>query len=225
MNSFLIREIQAYVLLCRATGREAWAKEAQGWLADRRRALLSQCWEEETGFFYDVDARTGGRMQVKSVAGFAPMWAGVCDAGQAARLVYEHLLNPEEFWRPWPVPAYAAGWPGYESMYLPGDIGCAWRCNTWIPTNYYVFQGLRQYGYREISAQLAQKTYDLVDRAGLREYYGSETGEGCGLNPFWGWSLLANFMPFEAESGYDPTALGENPPHLARVSFAVPGKG
>ena len=222
LNSFLCREIEAYGRLCAALGREQELTESRAWIAERRSAVLRHCWDEEDGFFYDVDARTGARMNIRSVAGFAPMWAGVATREQAERLVREHLLNPDEFWRPQPVPAYAAGWEGYAAMYLPGDIGCAWRCNTWIPTNYYVFQGLRRYGYEDLAAVLARKTSDMVDRAGLREYYASEECAGCGLDPFWGWSLLAAFMPFEAESGYDPTSLDVSLKNMARVSFPVP---
>ena len=221
LNSFLCREIQAYGRLCEALGREKELQESRVWLAQRKAAVLDMCWDENDGFFYDVDARTGERMLVRSVAGFAPMWAGIATQAQADRLVREHLLNPDEFWRPQPVPAYAAGWEGYSAMYLPGDIGCAWRCNTWVPTNYDVFQGRRRYGYRDLAGILARKTYDMVDRAGFREYYAAEECAGCGLDPFWGWSLLAVFMPFEAESGYDPTALETSLKNTARVSFPV----
>ena len=71
----------------------------------------------------------------------------------------------------------------------------------------YVFQGLRRYGFTDVAETLADKTYALVDRAGFREYYGTEEGVGCGLDPFWGWSLLAEFMPDELASGKDPTYL------------------
>ena len=207
LNSYLCRELRAYSLLCRAIGRVDAAKKADKWYEYRKNAVLSACWDETDGFFYDVDARTGECIKVKSVAGFAPMWAGIATKEQAERLVREHLLNPDEFARPFPVPAYAAGWEGYSAMFLPGDIGCAWRCNTWIPTNYMVFEGLRLYGYEVEAADLARRTADMVDKAGFREYYASETGEGCGLDPFWGWSLLAPFMPLEAETGYNPTRL------------------
>ncbi len=219
LNAFLCREIEAYSLLCRTLGEDGLFARSREWLAQRRQAVLDQCWDEDTGFFYDVDARTGERMDVRSVAGFAPLWAGIATPEQAKRAVSGHLMNPDEFWRPWPVPAYAAGWSGYADEYLPGDIGCAWRRNTWIPTNYYVFQGLRRYGYRDLAALLAEKTWTMVRNAGFREYYTSETGEGRGLDPFWGWSLLAAFMPFEARLGYDPTRLDMTDP--ARVSFAV----
>ena len=53
----------------------------------------------------------------------------------------------------------------------------------------------------------------LVDENGgicnevTREFYNGESGEGLGLKRFWGWSVLAYVMPFECETGYDPSKL------------------
>jgi len=86
-------------------------------------------------------------------------------------------------------------------------LGCNWRAKTWIPTNYMIFHGLRYYGYEDLAALVADHTCRLVKESGDREYYDAETGQGCGLDPFWGWSLLAYFMPYEADSSYDVTGL------------------
>jgi len=95
----------------------------------------------------------------------------------------------------------------YMSTQLPADIGCSWRANTWMPTNYYIFQGLRRYGYPEHATKLVDETTRLLRKSGNREYFCSETGEGRGLDPFWGWTLLGRFMPFENEHNLDPTTL------------------
>ena len=39
------------------------------------------------------------------------------------------------------------------------------------------------------------------------EYYDAEANAGCGLDPFWGWSLLAHFMPYEEAGETDITAI------------------
>ena len=70
-----------------------------------------------------------------------------------------------------------------------------------------MFEGLRKYGYLKEAARLAEETYKNVRLIGDREYYATESASGCGLDPFWGWSLLAYFMPYESESGYDPTEI------------------
>lgn len=207
LNAFLVRECKAFAKIAALKGKEedeeAFLAHAQA-VADAMARLM---WNEEDGIFYDVNARTGEQIKVKHLGAFAAMWAGVATSEQAARMVSEHLANPAEFYRGFLFPALAASEPGYSEAYLPGDLGCSWRAQTWIPTNYYVFQALRKYGYFDLASHLASETYRHVKKIGDREYYNTESDTGAGLDPFWGWSLLAYFMPLEDELGYDPTDL------------------
>ena len=122
-------------------------------------------------------------------------------------MVKDYLMNPQEFWTPWPMAALAKSEPWYSTGYMPSDVGCSWRANTWIPTNYIVYHGLRYYGLRQLASLVAHYTEKLVKTAGNREYYNAETGEGCGLDPFWGWSLLGHFMNFEDQLDEDITKI------------------
>jgi hypothetical protein len=126
---------------------------------------------------------------------------------QARRMIVEHLFNAAEFWSAYPVPAMARSERWYSRDFHPTDLGCDWRAKAWIPTNYMIYWGLRRYGYRELAALVAHATHRLVQKSGNCEYYDAETGAGCGLDPFWGWSLLAHFMPYEEGSEGDITAI------------------
>lgn len=208
LNCYLYRECRALAALAEARGArddaELFRREAEIKCA----AVLERLWDEADGFFYDVDTRTNQRMRIKSSAGFMPLWAGIATPQQAARLVHEHLTNPAEFWRAFPVSSYAATEPGYREHPVAGvDVGCLWRAHTWIPVNYVIMHGLLQYGYAELGAQLARITYDTVRELGVYEYYTSDSRCGCGLHPFWGWSLLAYVMPGEVAARRDPTKL------------------
>ena len=136
------------------------------------------------------------------------LWAGIVPPRRAERLVREHLTDPDEFWTEFPVACYAKTEPDY----VQGDIrdwGCNWRGTTWIPINYMIMHGLLDYGYADVARKLARKTVDLVYKRNevTREFYDGESGEGLGLKRFWGWSVLAYVMPFECETGYDPSKL------------------
>ncbi|MDR0287580.1 MAG: hypothetical protein LBI03_07760 [Clostridiales bacterium] len=207
LNSFLYRECLAFSEI--AHNKDMG--EDTLYFADKAKALKKAVneylWDENTGFYYDRNVKTEELLFYKSSAAFSPLWAGIASKEQARRIVYDHLLNPKEFWRPFPIPSYAADEKGYNEGYLPGDLGCGWRANTWIPVNYYTAIGLRKYGYIDISSYLAYISYRNVKTLGSHEYYTSESVLGCGLDPFWGWSLLAFFMPTESELNLDPTVI------------------
>jgi hypothetical protein len=225
LNCYLVRELQAFAQLCRLAGRADWAAEFSAKSAEQARRVRDMLWDEADGFFYDGNARFGEefksrqtgwgalnypnepRIRVKSASAFTALWCGVATPEQARRMVYEHLFNPREFWAPFPVSTLARSERWYSRDMLPSDMGCNWRAKTWISTNYMIYHGLRRYGYTQLASLLAHNTVQLVRTAGNREYYDAETGEGNGLDPFWGWSLAAHFLPYEESCGFDITAL------------------
>ncbi len=207
LNSYLVRECEAAAMIAELAGDRDYSRAMLEKAGELKALMREYMWNAEDGFFYDIDRETGKQIKVRYIGAFAAMWAGVATSQMAESMVKKYLLDPAEFYRPFRFPALSASEPGYTEGYISGDLGCNWRANTWIPTDYYVFQGLRRYGYLSEAAALATHVYKTVKRVGDREYYTSETVRGCGLDPFWGWSLLAYFMPYEAESGYDPTRI------------------
>ena len=217
LNCYLIRECEAFAILSeRGAALKQAPLEAGQWRerAERLRGAVNRwCWNEEDGLYYDYHAREDRPIPVKYAGTFAALWAGAPDQEQAGRLIHGHLLNPDEFWRPHPIPALAATEPGYVDGQREGDhlSCCSWRAHTWMPTNYYAFEGTRRYGFREEARELAVRSRALFCREPFREYYATETGEGRGRESFTGWSSLALFMEKEWEMGLDPTALDEEP--------------
>jgi len=207
LNCYLVRELWAMAEIAVETGR---TEEAEGFRrhAEKLADLINTVfWDETDGFYYDRDERRQEPVKIKSIAGLIPLWLGIVPEDRAKRLVKEHILNPEEFWLPYPVASWARNEPDYYQERRGGE--CTWMGATWIPTNYMVFHGLMKYGYKDAARELADKTFRMVlEEAATREYYNGETGSGQGLNPFWGWSTLAYLMPAEYQLGYDPTDVG-----------------
>lgn len=211
LGCFLYRDLCAFSTLAEMRGREEDAERFEQLAAERKAGVLSM-WDEADGFFYDRNVRTGEPIRIKSVTGFAPMWAGIATPRQAQILAFDHMFNPAEFYRNYPLSAMSASEPGFSELPLPGDIGvCNWRGNVWLPMNYLCMHGLMNYGYDGLAELLAYKTAELLAMSHDREFYSSETGAGMGLKPFSGWSLLGYFMPMEAFEGFDPTALDLQP--------------
>jgi len=225
LNCYLLRELQAMAILAAKLGRNEDAGEYAEH-AERLEDLINDVfWDDEDAFYYDRNERTGEAVRLKTVCGFIPLWANDVPADRARRLVQEHLVNEDEFWVKYPVATWSRSEAGYYQNRKHTE--CNWCGPTWIPTNYMIFHGLRRHGFDDIARELAYKTFDLaLSEADTREYYNGETGVGLGVNPFWGWSTLAYFMPLEYELGYDPTDLqraGHGPACGAREEIIALG--
>jgi hypothetical protein len=204
---YLYRELQAMEVISAKLGKPADSKMYADHAEKLAKAINKVFWNEQDGFYYDHDEKTGETIKIKSVAGFLPMWAGVASPAQARRLVRDHLLNLKEFWLDYPVATYAKSEPEFYEGSRSGE--CNWEGPAWIPTNYMIFHGLLQYGYNDAAKELALRTLKLAMVANpvTREFYDSDTGKGNGMNPFWGWSSLAYVMPIDFAQRYDPMDL------------------
>ena len=206
LNCYLVRELKAMAIIAKALG---YTKDEKEFLvhAEQLKSLINKfLWDEKTGFYYDRNEVIGKTTFVKSISGFTPIWAEVATKKQADRLVKEHLTNPQEFWLEFPVPGYAKSEPDYYQGTRHGE--CNWRGSTWIPTNYMICHGLVKYGYKKVAKELASKTFNMVlNNKTTREYYDAISGQGYGMNPFYGWSSLAYYLPLEIETDYNPTDL------------------
>ena len=223
LNSYLVRETLAFARLAELAGKQQLANQYLVISAQRKSRIREELWDEDDGFYYDrkkdkdqpiaqslwvgarLNEQSAGqwKIPVRSVAAFTAMWAGVATESQANAMVTRYLTNPREFWTPYPVSALSKSEIGYSTTVHPGDMGCSWRANTWIPANYMIYHGLKWYGYQEIASSLARRTVELIEKAGNHEYYNSETGEGMGMDPFRGWSLLGHFFMLEEALDWD----------------------
>ena len=218
---YLVRELRAMAVIAGKLG-DTEGRRKYSAHADRLAKTINRVfWDSKDGFYYDRNAKTGKQIRVKSVAGFMPLWAGVASRKQAGRLVYDHLLNRKEFWLTFPVSSYAKSEPDFYQGSRTGE--CNWRGPVWIPTNYLIFHGLIQYGYKSQAKELAIKTFRMaLDlNSNTREYYDSDSGKGDGMDPFWGWSALAYIMPLDYASSYDPMDLTGNVRPLLKEQLGI----
>ncbi len=212
LNCMMYKELKAMSRLCELLGDE----KAQA-LYDKRAAALydavqEHCWDERDGFFYNVDVNllpvdptqrlhSGCPRHWSTLiqrigvwSGFMAMWAGIATPKQAERMVKEHYKNEMTFYAPYGVRTLSK----MEKMYAiikSGNPSC-WLGPIWGISNYMVFDGLCQYGYKDEAAELAEKTICMfgrdIERCGeMHEYYDPETGEGINNPGFQNWNLLS----------------------------------
>lgn len=158
--------------------------EIGGWLGRTRHAFDTRLWDEEAGLYYDFDLRSGEPIRENTCVTFLPLYAGLADKAQAARLVETHLLNPDEYapddHTRYFLPSAAKNSPYFEPRRY-------WRGPVWLNINWLVIQGLRRYGYAEIADTVTAHTFELIERGGFAEYYDPRDGTPCGAREF-SWS-------------------------------------
>ena len=147
-------------------------------------ALVARLFEPSTGFFYATGPE-GERLQVSTWAGLAPLALPRLPVQILRRVVDEHLLNPQRFWLPYPVPSTAATEPSFvpgATRYLWMDR--YWRGPTWLFSTWFILRGLIRLERDEAAAELVDRTAAVVQRSGFREYFNPLTGEGMGARAF-----------------------------------------
>ncbi len=192
VNAIYALNLQVLGALHRQLGQqeaaERWEQASRATLT----ALLDKCWDDQRGFFFNLDGRRLQRNTVLVIQGLLPLILPDLPRSIVERLVNDHLTNSAEFWLPFPVPSVAHCEPSFSAQsYLIGTgYRLLWRGSTWINTNWYLVHGLRLHGFHALADELAQKTRALVAQSGFREYFDPLTGEGLGAKQF-GWSTLA----------------------------------
>ena len=111
-------------------------------------------WDEETGVYYDR-LFNGELSKVLTPTSFFPMFANIPSKEQAEKMV-KTLTNPDLLWTEYPLATVAKNHPTYST-----DM---WRGGVWLNLNYFVIEGLKNYGYYELAETLKTKTLDMVDK-------------------------------------------------------------
>lgn len=149
-----------------------------------RRKLSAQLSDGLEWYSYDV---TNGRyITVDTWNRFLPLYGGLLSDEAADRLVHEVLCDTEQYWTPFPLPTVAK----HETAYNTAD-DAFWRGLVWMAPNWFLYHGLRRYGYVDLAETIRQKSYALIEQSGFREQYHTVTGEGLGAHDFtWGGLVL-----------------------------------
>jgi putative isomerase len=228
LNALMFKELEAISYLCRCLELGEIAEHYQKDADNLREAIQAHCWDERDGFFYSVDLnllpvelkRTFGLHQgmprdwpcmiqrIGVWSGFLALWAGLATVEQAERIVVGQYRDAKTFNAPFGIRTLSR----MEKMYNLRATGnpSSWLGPIWGISNYMVWRGLLNYGFRDDAEQLAAKTVQLfgrdLERFGtLHEYYQPENGEPI-LNPgFQNWNYLVLNM-VEWLKGQEPVA-------------------
>lgn len=106
-------------------------------------AILKKMWDPCEQMFFDVNPLTMERTNIKTAVCFYPYFTDIVDEAHLPGLK-RHLLNPNEFWTEWPVPATSVD----DSMFNPDAEwkgkrhNCPWNGRVWPMTNSHIAEVL-----------------------------------------------------------------------------------
>jgi alpha,alpha-trehalase len=149
LNSLLYKYEKDFAYAERLFGNE---EEAKKWdeAADRRRVTVNKLmWSEFKGLYYDYNYAKEHKGSVSSLASYYPMWVGLVDERQAARLT----ASLKKFEQKGGLATTDA--PQVSNL-VPGGMPTQWAYpNGWAPLHFIVVKGLQKYGYEEEARQIA----------------------------------------------------------------------
>jgi glycogen debranching enzyme len=120
-----------------------------------------------------------------SINTFYPLIVGLADESRG-EIMLSHLTDTTQFWGNYIAPVVSRQDPAFPKQGY-------WRGRIWPPTNYLLYQGVRNYATPEIRAEFAEKSVDLFMRHWNDNFLCYENwyadGRGAGF-PHYSWGLL-----------------------------------
>lgn len=207
--------------LCGLYGMKSEEREWKGRYDALKKKINEEYWDEQDGFYYDIEAETGEPCRIKTPAAFWAMMAEIPDKRQAERMV-ACLRLERYFGGEYPWPSLSRDDPDYNH-----ETGDYWRGGVWLPMVYMGTKALEKYGYYALADELAEKvvrqqlrTYHAVEPHTIWECYSPSkdapsTEYGRRARPdFCGWSALGpislfieNIMGFRCIDGHSGTIV------------------
>jgi putative isomerase len=189
-----VADCTALARIAEELGRTAETQELHE-RAQKYAKSLNELWDESTGIYRNKNLRSGELDKRLSPTNFYPLLAKVPSKERAERMVGEHLMNPQEFWGEFVIPAT----PRNEAAFKDQEY---WRGRIWGPMNFLVFLGLRNYEFADARTQVVEKSKTLFSKEWqenrhVHENYNAMLGVGDDVkssDAFYHWGALLVFI-------------------------------
>ena len=182
-GEFAVYDPLMTTLLAHAEQDLAWLAAQLGHESDaaqryQRLSLgLEKLWNEEAGRYQFHNAHTQQSSTTDVLAAYAPVMLGGAHKQRLQDGLKPYLAVE------WPLPSTSPTSPAFDSRRY-------WRGPTWINMNWLLAPYLPE--------DIRQRTIELVEREGFREYYDPLTGEGLGAKQFaWTAALVLDWLRSE----------------------------
>jgi putative isomerase len=213
LNCLFYEDLKAAAELARRLKRSADQQRLNDQARAQGERIQKYCWDPRDQYYYTVDVQCVDRrrelipnvkpgmdmswqclpLRVQTFTGFLPLWCGLATPDQAKMLIQSNYLADDRFRGNWGVRSLSSK----ESMYCMDFSGnpSNWLGPVWIIVNYFVWKGLKDFGFQDQANSLADRTLrllstDLAANGSLNEYYHPDTGVPLSHNGFMDWNLL-----------------------------------
>ncbi|HKV82247.1 MAG TPA: trehalase family glycosidase [Candidatus Sulfotelmatobacter sp.] len=213
LNCLFYQDLLASAELARRLGRPADHDRLSSQAKDLAQRIQTFCWDPRDSYYYTVDVQCVDRrreliptvprgmdmcwrclpMRIQMFTGFLPLWCGIAPQQNAEKLVSTNYLADDRLRARWGARSLSARETMYSLEFSSNPSN--WLGPVWIIVNYFVWRGLRRYGYKKEANALADKTLlllsmDLEANGSLNEYYHPDTGAALSHKGFIDWNLL-----------------------------------
>jgi len=159
LTFMMIKEMRSLSSMANELGQKT-ASRAWLELANLTSKLVNEkMWDDSSKFYYSINKKDDSfrfmtrDLRRMEIIGFLALWAEAAPK-ERAKYLLKHLTNPKKFWRKYGIPTLAAD-DVWFSPYV--DYCCKWNGPVWLLWNYMVLDGLKNYGYKKIAHQIAEK--------------------------------------------------------------------
>ena len=175
-NAIMVENLR---ILSQIASKLDFGEDASFFAAEAEKIVLAmRKYMFEDNLFWPTFGENYQKIKIKTWAIFAPLFAQILTKKEAEDLVEKHLLTEYK------IPTVSIDEPSFDPKSL-------WRGPVWIGTNWFIYKGLKNYGFLEIAQQIKDSSLKLLSNSGFREYFNPQTGEGLGAKNFtWGGLIL-----------------------------------
>jgi glycogen debranching enzyme len=187
-NSILYRSELDLGKIAENIGYEAHIHQER---ADKLKAAMNKkLYNEVDGIYYNYDLVRQKHIKRDTIFSYMPLFAGIPDkdiGGVVLDSIRAHCFCIADM--------DCVAIPSYDMCQVDFDGEFYWRGPVWVNINWYLAQGVRQYGETELSEWIENSLIVLADRYGFYEYYDPESGKGLGEKDFsWTAALIIDLI-------------------------------
>jgi hypothetical protein len=200
LSAYNFGNARAVARIYRELGQSEKAAEFDALAEKIEGAMAAKMWNRDKGFFYSLRADDDAPADVKEIIGVYPFYFDMFPPGEGYEAAWASILDPGQFWTPWPVASVSKECPAFSQEGWPQADGrsaaCMWNGPTWPHANSIVLtamartlraeRGLPKEKASPLSREKLWELFASFTKAQYRaqdpgfpwtgEYYNGETG-------------------------------------------------